>query len=43
LYNDGMPDSNARATLQMLAVGGVPGRPYEAPAFSELGAGETPA
>jgi mannose-6-phosphate isomerase-like protein (cupin superfamily) len=29
--------------FSMLAVGGVPGRPYEAPAFSELGAGETPA
>jgi mannose-6-phosphate isomerase-like protein (cupin superfamily) len=29
--------------FQMLAVGGVPGAPYEAPAFSELGAGETPA
>jgi hypothetical protein len=29
--------------LQMLAVGGVPGRPYVAPAFGEFGAGETPA
>jgi mannose-6-phosphate isomerase-like protein (cupin superfamily) len=29
--------------FQMLALGGVPGRPYEAPAFSELGAGELPA
>jgi hypothetical protein len=29
--------------FQMLALGGVPGQPYAAPAFSELGAGETPA
>jgi mannose-6-phosphate isomerase-like protein (cupin superfamily) len=29
--------------FQMLAVGGVPGRAYESPAFSELGAGDSPA
>jgi mannose-6-phosphate isomerase-like protein (cupin superfamily) len=29
--------------FQMLALGGVPGGPYEPPAFSELGAGEAPA
>ena len=28
--------------FQMLALGAIPGRPYEAPAFSEIGAGEHP-
>jgi mannose-6-phosphate isomerase-like protein (cupin superfamily) len=28
--------------FQMLAIGGNPGRPYEAPPFSELGAGDDP-
>jgi mannose-6-phosphate isomerase-like protein (cupin superfamily) len=28
--------------FQMLALGGVPGRPYAAPAFSEIGAGDNP-
>jgi mannose-6-phosphate isomerase-like protein (cupin superfamily) len=28
--------------FRRLAIGGVPGAPYESPAFSELGAGETP-
>jgi mannose-6-phosphate isomerase-like protein (cupin superfamily) len=29
--------------FQMLAIGGVPGRPYDAPDFTEIGAGERPA
>jgi mannose-6-phosphate isomerase-like protein (cupin superfamily) len=28
--------------FQMLAIGAIPGRPYEAPPFSELGAGDDP-
>ena len=28
--------------LQYLAIGATPGRPYEPPAFTELGAGDTP-
>jgi mannose-6-phosphate isomerase-like protein (cupin superfamily) len=28
--------------LTYLAIGGTPGKPYEAPAFSELGAGDVP-
>lgn len=28
--------------FQMLAIGGVPGQPYSAPPFSELGAGDRP-